>query len=400
MSDFSARLGLPYLMPSQAQKHVTHNEALQMLDLLVQLAVEEFDAAAPPALPSEGQVWALGAVPTGAWAGQPHSLAAWVGGTWRFETLTEGRLAVGKAQGDLRIWNGAAWQAPALPVLTGLEGVGINTGFDTSNRLSVSAPSTLLTHDGGGHQLKVNKSSDADTASLLFQTGWSGRAEMGTNGADDFSIKVSADGSTWTEALTVDRTSGQVAGAAVQSTATDASAGRLMAVGAFGLGASQLLTGTTALAARNLQPGFYSYVANAPSDAPESAAWVHNLLVLRGNPGLGSQRMAALSVRTTGSSSIRLWAGAQSGSGGSGNPLFWTEILHHNNLVGTVSQTAGSPTGAVIESGSNANGSYTRWADGTQICTNSNAAIITSPAAFAGTITKIDGDKMWIGRWF
>jgi hypothetical protein len=39
------------------------------------------------------------------------------------------------------------------------------------------------------------------------------------------------------------------------------------------------------------------------------------------------------------------------------------------NILGTVSQAAGVPTGAVIESGSNANGRYTRWADGTQICT-------------------------------
>jgi hypothetical protein len=37
-------------------------------------------------------------------------------------------------------------------------------------------------------------------------------------------------------------------------------------------------------------------------------------------------------------------------------------------LLGAVSQTAGVPTGAVIESGSNVNGEYVRWADGTQMC--------------------------------
>ena len=40
-----------------------------------------------------------------------------------------------------------------------------------------------------------------------------------------------------------------------------------------------------------------------------------------------------------------------------------------NNILGTVSQSAGVPTGAVIERGSNANGEYVRFADGTQICT-------------------------------
>jgi len=39
------------------------------------------------------------------------------------------------------------------------------------------------------------------------------------------------------------------------------------------------------------------------------------------------------------------------------------------DIVGTVSQSGGDPTGAVIERGSNSNGEYVRFADGTQICT-------------------------------
>ncbi|HWJ88502.1 MAG TPA: pyocin knob domain-containing protein [Pelagibacterium sp.] len=46
----------------------------------------------------------------------------------------------------------------------------------------------------------------------------------------------------------------------------------------------------------------------------------------------------------------------------------WKIVYHSQNLVGTVSQSGGIPTGAVIESGENANGKYTRFADGTQIC--------------------------------
>ncbi|WP_454863375.1 hypothetical protein [Pseudomonas hormoni] len=38
------------------------------------------------------------------------------------------------------------------------------------------------------------------------------------------------------------------------------------------------------------------------------------------------------------------------------------------NIVGTVSQASGVPTGAIVESGSNANGTYTKYADGTMIC--------------------------------
>lgn len=47
LSETTPRLALPYLMPAQAQKHVTHNEALRMLDALVQLRLEGFDATTP-----------------------------------------------------------------------------------------------------------------------------------------------------------------------------------------------------------------------------------------------------------------------------------------------------------------------------------------------------------------
>ena len=39
-----------------------------------------------------------------------------------------------------------------------------------------------------------------------------------------------------------------------------------------------------------------------------------------------------------------------------------------SNVVGTVSQSGGVPTGAVIETGTTGNGTYTKFADGTMIC--------------------------------
>ena len=53
------------------------------------------------------------------------------------------------------------------------------------------------------------------------------------------------------------------------------------------------------------------------------------------------------------------------------------------NILGTVSQSGGVPTGAIIERGSNANGSYTRFADGTQICWFEGPAVATEVAAGA-----------------
>ncbi len=209
MSNASHNLALPYLMPAQAQKHVTHNEALRQLDILVQLVVQGFDATTPPALPTEGHVYALGPSPTGDWSGQAGLLAAWVDGAWQYVLPREGWRAWGLTADELRVWDGTAW-AVISDDMQNLDGVGIATSSDATNRLAVASDATLLTHAGGGHQLKVNKSATSDTGTLLFQTGWSGRAEMGLSGKDDFAIKVSADGSGWTEALTVDATTGHI----------------------------------------------------------------------------------------------------------------------------------------------------------------------------------------------
>ena len=79
MSD-TTHLGLPYLAAAQAQKHVTHNEALTRLDALVQLAVIKRSLASPPASPAEGDRYLVAASPTGAWAGQAGKIACLLDG--------------------------------------------------------------------------------------------------------------------------------------------------------------------------------------------------------------------------------------------------------------------------------------------------------------------------------
>ena len=58
-----------------------------------------------------------------------------------------------------------------------------------------------------------------NTLSLLFQSGFSGRAELGLTGDDDLRVKVSADGGTWREALRIDRSTGGLDLAAVEASA-------------------------------------------------------------------------------------------------------------------------------------------------------------------------------------
>ncbi|MCX5576877.1 DUF2793 domain-containing protein [Kaistia terrae] len=109
MADQSAHLALPFLAPSQAQKHVTHNGALRRLDGLVHLAVESVAAIAPPGSPVQGERHLLGASPTGDWTGRGGDLAVFADGAWWFATPQIGWLAYDKASETLLVLKAAGW---------------------------------------------------------------------------------------------------------------------------------------------------------------------------------------------------------------------------------------------------------------------------------------------------
>ena len=61
------------------------------------------------------------------------------------------------------------------------------------------------------------------------------------------------------------------------------------------------------------------------------------------------------------------------------NSLPRDKAYRQGNILGTVAQSGGAPTGAIIERGSNANGEYVRFADGTQICWKSETVVVDDP---------------------
>jgi hypothetical protein len=91
-ADKTARHELPLLAVGQAQKEVTHNEALIRLDALLYPVVEA-SLSAPPAnmtASNDGQCWLINPAATGAWQAKDHHLARWSGGSWRFIKPIEG----------------------------------------------------------------------------------------------------------------------------------------------------------------------------------------------------------------------------------------------------------------------------------------------------------------------
>lgn len=203
----STHLKLPFILPGQAQKHITHNEAIAALDTLTQLAVLDRNLGAPPVSPPTGARYIIGDIPTGLWAGKSTQIAAWDGTAWLFHAPEPGWLSFVLDENGLLVWSGTAW-LPTLGLDAQAPMLGLNATPDPTNRLAVASDAVLFTHATDDMRLKINKHSFTNTASLLFQTGFSGRAEFGTTGDDKLHLKVSPDGTGWTEALVVDPATG------------------------------------------------------------------------------------------------------------------------------------------------------------------------------------------------
>ena len=112
-------LGMDYLMPEQAQKHVTINDALRRLDGLVQLSVINRSQTAPPANPKNGDRYLIGANATGAWQRHDAKLALYEDTGWAFIAPQAGWLLWDAADEVLLVFDGMIWKplkAGATPV--------------------------------------------------------------------------------------------------------------------------------------------------------------------------------------------------------------------------------------------------------------------------------------------
>lgn len=115
MSESTTRLGLPYIVPGQAQKELFHNEALALIDAAVAPAVEGVSAD-PQQAAQEGQCWIVAPGATGVWSGRSDSLACRTASGWRFVLPVPGMLVWNKSVQLWTYWTGSAWSGGELPV--------------------------------------------------------------------------------------------------------------------------------------------------------------------------------------------------------------------------------------------------------------------------------------------
>lgn len=186
MTDFSPNLGMPFLEEGQANADITHNEALLILDTLVQTRVKDKDLNTPPVSPAEGDRYIVAAVATGDWTGNEDKIAFFFGGIWKFITPLQGWRAFVEDELVEYNFNGTAWvtggvgsglmllqanidSAAGIILQTSAVGVALSTAlpatgtFDlfftgvTSSNVSLMITANETVQSGGGRATFIEK---------------------------------------------------------------------------------------------------------------------------------------------------------------------------------------------------------------------------------------------------
>lgn len=149
----------------------------------------------------------------------------------------------------------------------------------------------------------------------------------------------------------------------IQTSSTDSTAGRLLTVGSFGLGSS----GPDLNVVTNLDTvfnvGFYKF-SGAITGAPPQFAGVGGSLIVH---SLGGNFVQQIAISVPGATNDPVMCIRHYNS--SGVPGSWVKVFTNANIVGTVSVSGTLPTGTIFETATNANGTYTKFTDGTLINT-------------------------------
>ena len=109
MTETTPRLGLPFIIASQAQKHITHNEALRDLDVLVHLTVEDNTLTTPPDDAIDGKCYVVTDGATGDWSGRATQIAVRKDQAWHFYIPKEGWTCWLRSRNAMMVFEGYGW---------------------------------------------------------------------------------------------------------------------------------------------------------------------------------------------------------------------------------------------------------------------------------------------------
>lgn len=183
-------LGITLVEQSQSQKEVTVNDAIKLLDSILNTGVIDKDLTAPPGSPAAGDVYIPASGATGAWAGKDNQVA-WYDSGWRFLVPKEGLTLWVKDEDKLYSWTGAAWVS-TVEVLTTpqFSRIGLGTAPHATHIINLYGPSILINGSSGFVQ-QMNKATAGQNLELVFQQNFTTFAEIGLLGDNEFTLKVS-----------------------------------------------------------------------------------------------------------------------------------------------------------------------------------------------------------------
>jgi len=149
----TGRLGLPYIVTSQAQKEVTHNEGLNRLDAFVTPVVSEI-VDTPPVSPVVGVLVIVGTSPTGDFVAHENELAQYLTGGWIFYTPFKWMDAVVESLDSRMSYDGSGWvpfglimkdSGEYLRVGHKQEDITVDSGVSVDSAITIPDRSILLT---------------------------------------------------------------------------------------------------------------------------------------------------------------------------------------------------------------------------------------------------------------
>lgn len=124
-------LGITLVEQSQAQKEVTVNQALTRIDAVLNSGVISLSVSTPPGSPTGGDLYIVGASPTGDWSGQADKLT-YFDQIWRFITPKEGISLWVNDEDLIYTYDGSSWVASTLGETNTASNLGSGTGVYAS----------------------------------------------------------------------------------------------------------------------------------------------------------------------------------------------------------------------------------------------------------------------------
>lgn len=196
MSNETARLGMSLLLPAQAQKHVTVNEALMRLDGLVNLVLESVSVATPPATVLDGQCWGVPDGAQGAWSGQAGMVAIGANGGWVFVAPRSGMRGFVRDRGAEAVHDGSEWAVGAMTM--GASGSGMIAGIAEGEVLLTASGTVVSTVVIPAHAMVIGATARVTEAITGTLASW----RLGTSdGTDRFGNGLGKGQGSWARGM-------------------------------------------------------------------------------------------------------------------------------------------------------------------------------------------------------